>query len=253
MRKTDLLIPELNITGLLEKYPANVRLTKSQIDNIELLNVDSTALFGEGVHIGSNVFIEENVMVGNYSSIGDSTIIKHDSVIDSDVQIGSRVRIGIGCLVLDGASVCVGDVRSGSSDARLIEEYSSIGPGVRLHDEVEIGNMAIIPTQRTIANVGYFGFKNRVVTIYGSLEGPKFSIGCQIGVDFKRIRSQISGSIYTEPESANTYLPYLGVFNSVGRTVQNEFEKEIKLVEEIQSIRAEFQLDKSREESVDQD
>jgi UDP-3-O-[3-hydroxymyristoyl] glucosamine N-acyltransferase len=111
----------------------------------ETAKVASTADIRTGVSIG------EDSVVGEYATVGT-----HSVVLDG-VTIGEGVRIGPRGLILDNAVVCRNPVYRTSSDSRKIEDHVSVGPGVLLHDEVELGYRAIIPTQRTIMSLGNFG------------------------------------------------------------------------------------------------
>lgn len=204
--------------------------------------IGDRTVIGEDTQIGKKAKIGEGVIIGDKVRIAEECDIQANTVIMPNVVIGKEVCIGEGVLIMAKAQICPNSVESESSNARLILDNASIGPEVKLDDEVEIGVDAIIPTQQTIANIGKFGAKNRVVTIYGSEYGPRYSIGCQIGEDFRAIKMRILSSKDTMPESAATYHPYLGVFEEIGSIVQHAYEKEDKLIDEIQSLRFDHEL-----------
>lgn len=193
--------------------------------------------------IGRNSSIASGVTVGSGGSIGNSCRIHREAVIAqgcdirNGVIIGARVRIGRNVLLLNGAKVCPNDVRSRSSDARKLLDFVTIGKSVLLHDEVEIGEGAVIPTQRTIACIGNLGSKNRIVTIYGSDLGPRYSVGCQIGVDYDQLSGNVGAHSYTTAQSADTYAPFLPVFQEVGLIVQRAYDGESALVAEMLAMR----------------
>lgn len=215
------------------------------------LEVAPSASIGKPVVIEPGVRIDRGVRVGNFVYLGAGTIlqayanIEPHSCLKSNVTVGRGVTIGERVLILDGAQVCVGKVRAHSSDARKIGRDSTIGPEVVLHDEVELNSGAIVPSQRTIVSLGNFGAKNRVVTIYGSEEGPLYSIGCQIGVHYGQIKEHVIANTHTTAESASTYAPYLGVFNEIGRVVQDAFDQELSHVYEMKDMRVSLGLPKS--------
>jgi UDP-3-O-[3-hydroxymyristoyl] glucosamine N-acyltransferase len=198
---------------------------------------------GVGSYIGDGAVIDENVTVGEQSSIFAEAQIGYGSRIGNDVLIGHGTRIKDRALILDGARICPNTVKSGSRDAKTLLDGVTIGEGVLLHDEVELGVGAIIPSQRTIAFLGSFGAKNRVVTIYGSDKGPRYSVGCQIGVGLKTLRDRVAKATYSTAESAGTYEPFLGIFHKVGDTVQTAYDKEARQVEDMKNLRRIYRLD----------
>lgn len=113
----------------------------------------------------------------------------------------------------------------------------AVGPRVLLPDEVELGNDAMVPTQGTIVAIGHFGSKGRIVTIYGSDEGPRFSIGCQAGKTFREIKHNVTHNTHTTRASANSYRRFLPVFSKIGRVVQKAYDREGGLIEELRSQR----------------
>lgn len=227
--------------------------------------VSSTArISGESVQIGRNsyigdgAYIEDHVTVGDYVAIGPEVQIFDHTTIGDDVRIGkgtliggrtyigtkavigAGTNVGRGALILEGAKVCPDAVLSGSSDARTLQMNVSIGPGVFLHNEVELGGGAVVPTQRTIASLGNLGAKNRVITIYGSDAGPLVSLGCQIGETLDVIRARVGAQTNSSAASAATYQPYLPIIEQIGLVVQRAYEIEAGLVGEIQVMRKEL-------------
>lgn len=183
------------------------------------------------IHTGAK--IREGVLVGDESRVGSYSTITGPSYIGNNVTVGPEVTIDSGAVIFNGAQVCPNKVKSVSSDGRSLAGSVTVGPHVLLHDEVELGFRAIVPTQRTIASLGNLGSKNRVITIYGSDAGPRYSIGCQIGEPFSSIKSNVEKAKHTSPGSAGTYAPYLSVMNEIGTIVQNAYDAESKLVSEL--------------------
>ncbi len=208
------------------------------IDSSFYLRIADTAEVGSHCIIGRGVDVAHGVQVGDDVLIGPDTHIGPRSIIGDKVRIGPDVGIEADVFIMHEAQVCPNPVYSKSTNARTIQAGSTIGPRVLLHDEVELGPQAIIPSQRTIASIGNLGSKNRVVTIYGAMDGPLYSVGCQIGITFAVLRERVFDSTATSPESAATYAPYLGVFSDVGRVVQDAYDSEESLIEEILGMRA---------------
>ncbi len=200
-------------------------------------SIHETAHIGVGTQVYEGAIVCADVTIGASCYIGGSSTICGGSWIGNSVHVGPNVLIGDYALIQGFARICPDRVSSGSSDARRLLAGATIGEGVLLHNEVELGLHATIPSQRTIASLGNFGTKNRVVTIYGSNEGPRFSIGCQVGVTWETIRSNIRLSEHTQPESAATYEPFLPVFKQVAAVVQKAYDRESNHVAELQAMR----------------
>lgn len=207
--------------------------------------ISPEAKIGSGVLIKKGATIDHGTRIGNYvkigafATIGVDSSIGHGSIIERGVLIGSKVAIGELALLMENAQVCPNSVHTNSSDARTLQRHVSVGPNVLLHDEVELGPYAIIPSQRTIAHIGSLGSKNRVVTIYGSDEGPRYSIGCQIGESLDVIKDHINKHLHTSDDSAATYRPFIGIFDEIGTAVQTAYDKAAPLVAEIKDMRLE--------------
>jgi acetyltransferase-like isoleucine patch superfamily enzyme len=216
----------------------DIMIAPDQCTISKLANVDPTSLC-----VGERSIIEEAAFVGIDVTLGEDVIIRQgsqvcfESFIGDRVLVGPRVRIGHRALIMDDAQICPGDVTKHSTDARKIGAFATIGPGVLLHDEVELGENAIVPTQRTIVSLGNFGAKNRVVTIYGSDTGPLYSVGCQMGIQYSALVGRVGNATVTTEESASTYSPFLHVFNEIGRVVQQAYDAEANLVAELKATR----------------
>ncbi len=192
--------------------------------------------------------IMKGASVGPNSSVGAMSVVNSAAELSWDVHVLERVTVGAGVVVghatlfMHGAKICPDYVNRHSSDARKVSPMSTIGLGVDLHNEVELGPGAIVPSQRTIMHIGHFGSKNRVVTIYGSELGPRFSIGCQVGVDLDTIRDRVANNSVSSPSSAGTYTPYLPMFDAVGRQVQDAYNQERDTIEYLMEYRQKLGL-----------
>lgn len=195
--------------------------------------------FGEFVEVQNGALIEEGVRLGGEVSVGAGSTIGCGGFLDANVVVGPNVTIRHNSLIMAGAKVCPDKVKSKSSNARELGGDVIVGPGVKLHNEVELGYGAIVPTQRTIAHIGSFGDKNRIVTIYGSDDGPLFSVGCQMGIDYDTFKDRVGSHEDTEADSANTYDPYLDIFNKIGHVVQTAYDGETALIEDLKAMHRE--------------
>ncbi len=218
----------------------SAHIAPTAVYNPETVKIGEGARVHTGAFLHDNVFLDRNVEIGERTEIGSNCSIRRGSVIGHDVLMGPGVIMAPEALIMENAQICINAVVKHSSNARQFLNGVSIGPNVLLHDEVELGFSAIVPSQRTIAHLGHLGSKNRVVTIYGSDDGPRYSIGCQIGIDFSTVKERVANGTATQIGSANTYTPFLGAFAEIGSAVQAAYEKETWLVEEIKATRAEL-------------
>lgn len=200
--------------------------------------VDVTARLSPDVVVGEQASIRQGVTLGYGTHVGARTCIGRDSSIGAGVEIGPDVRIGESVLVMEGALICPNEVESNSTDARTLQDKVVIGRGVLLHDEVELGNGAIVPNQRTIACLGHLGGKGRMLTVYGSDTGPRYSVGCRLGINYDALVQSVEENISTTPESAQTYVPYLGILDQIGTVVQAAYNSSGAAVAELKSLRA---------------
>lgn len=185
---------------------------------------------------------ESILKIDETAQISPRASIAAPGVIEACVMVGPGVHIAPGVLLMEDSVICPNDVQSVSSNGRIIEGNVSVGPDVLLHDEIELGYGAIIPTQDSIAHIGSFGDKNRVITVYGSDLGPRYSLGCHVGVGFGRLKEQIRRAYHTSNDSAASYKPYLGVFDHMGSIVQRAYEVDRNLVTEIEEQRDAYGL-----------
>jgi UDP-3-O-[3-hydroxymyristoyl] glucosamine N-acyltransferase len=206
--------------------------------------ISPTAKVAESAIVRPNVCIEDGARVSDGVVLGDGTYIAERAEVgrcthtEAGVIIGAGACIREGGLILAGAQVCPNPVEHpASTDARKLLERATIGQGVLLHDEVELSWDAIIPTQETIVMLGNLGFKRRVVTIYASDYGPRYSIGCQMGVSLATIKKRVGHNSATTAKSAGTYAPYLGIFGDIGNVVQKAYDRETRLVDELKDQR----------------
>jgi serine acetyltransferase len=194
-------------------------------------SVDHETAMGMGqVRVFDDSQIDHDVTIGDFSLVG------------SGVRIGPGVKIGSSVLILDDVQVCPNDVMLRSTDARHIGNSSIIGPGVVLDDEVELGSGAIVPTDATLKTIGKFGEKRRTITIYGSQSGPKISLGCNIGSTLKELLPHFASpnDHHSNNTSAETYRPFIDIFQDISRIVQKAFDKENALVDELISAHSEL-------------
>jgi len=195
-----------------------------------------------GVQIGRDVKLGHAVNIAKGCHIGRGTSIESNSELEENVFVGPNVTIWGGALLMEGARICPNKVRSVSRNGRELGNDVSVGPGVVLPDEVELGANAIVPSQRTVAHIGALGAKNRVITIYGTDNGPLVSVGCQIGITTDRLRSRVAGHVNSTEDSAMTYAPYLDILDQIGLVVQGAYDRESALIGEIKDQRSELGL-----------
>lgn len=185
-------------------------------------SIGDLSFFGAGVVLGDGVMIGGDVTVGAYS------------VLERNVRISDGFNIQYAAYFSDGSSVDPKDPSyKGHSYMREIQDGVIVGPKVALPSDVQLGTNAVIPTQDSIVQVGRYGESQRMVTIYGSDGGPLYSVACQSGIDMPKLRTRIIGNEGTSPESAAGYRPHIPLFEELGVVVQQVFEREANLVEEL--------------------
>mgnify|MGYP003596554046 CR=1 FL=1 len=202
----------------------------------------STFVHPEAV-VHPDAMVGADCMLDNGVKIEAGADLYKKVVVGSGVTIGNDVLVGNEVLIMDGASVCAGPLTERhSSDARKICSGTTIGRDVTLHGEAELGTFAIIPSQSAIAHLGNLGAKKRVVTIYGSELGPRYSIGCQIGVDIDTVEARVDSRASTKAASAETYRPFLPIFRSIGDVVQDAYNQQQDYIDELMELRKLFGL-----------
>jgi NDP-sugar pyrophosphorylase family protein len=203
----------------------------------------NTLQMGPGASLAHGVYIGKRVTLGAGTVVEQDVHIDNDTYTQSGVYIGQGVEIYGNALILRGAMICQNNVYTHSSNARQIYAGAIIGPNVQLHDEVELGEDAIIPTQQTIAHFGFLGDKYRVITMYGSDEGPRYSIGCRIGFLYPDIKDHIVNALGTDSKSAAQYVPFLGSLESIGIALQHAYMAESPRIDELKAMHKELVLD----------
>lgn len=201
-------------------------------------HISDGARIGSGVVIGKRAIISYGVSIGRNSVIREGVQLNNGVTIGENVTVGPRVKIGRGSLIKSDAKICPNDVRSVSTHGRILRQNVIVGPGVLLHDDIELGDDAIVPSQETVMSLGVFGRKNRVITTYGSDEGPMFSVGCMLGVDFDTFYAHVNGSIRTTQEGASKYKPFMDFFEFSGQVVQRMYEAETAAIDQLRAEHA---------------
>ena len=143
-----------------------------------------------------------------------------------------------GVYFADGSRVEALSGQRNHTHLRTIKDNVTIGPGIVLPSEVQLGSYAIIPTLDSIAQIGRFGESRRMVTVYGSEDGPLYGVGCQFGIDGQEFRGRILDNRGTSEESAADYGNHFGEIESLGTKVQQAYEREGNLVNELLDQRA---------------
>lgn len=176
------------------------------------------------VHLGDGVTVAEDVRVGEGTWLGRG------------VTIGAHTDIGYSNYFADGSSLPEGPAFKSHPYMRTTFNDVIIGPNVQLPAEVQLGYLAIIPTSKSVGQIGRFGYHKRMVTAYGSSYGPLFGVGCQYGIRENEFRARISDATGTEPESASDYHRNFSKIQRLGQAVQKAYDKETALIEELRGI-----------------
>jgi UDP-3-O-[3-hydroxymyristoyl] glucosamine N-acyltransferase len=186
--------------------------------------ISSNAEFRGKTYLGPDVQIDDQTSIGSGVAIGDKNrigsrtrlaklVVLEDSVfLDHDVTIFQAAHIGKLATISDGVI---------------------IGPNVTIPPQTQLGSDSIIPTSHSLVTLSSFGTSNRTVTIHGSDDGPRFSIGCQYSIDWERTEGRISEHTETTTESAEHYQAYLPVFKAIGEQVQRFYDMEGEAIQRL--------------------
>lgn len=197
----------------------------------------------DGMHISDLAGFAGLLAMGHQVTIGDRVYVEADCTIEDDVVIEKGARVGRNSRLERGVAlgekvVVLRDSTVGqNSDIRT---QVIIGRGVSVPPEAQIGAGMIVPSQETIVTLGRFGTSQRVVTIHGSDEGPRFSIGCQFSVSEAVITDRIMAGTETSEQSARHYREYVPEFSAIGARVQRFYERETQYIEDLRELAAEL-------------
>ncbi len=206
-----------------------ISIAESEVGNMSVF-LDNSQISLSAEFRGEPITIGENIRINR------DAVIELGAVIGNQVLIESGVYLGTGVRLFDGAILnhhsYVGEQSVIGLSATLMPEVI-IGSEVSIPHEAQIGEYEVIPSTDTIVCLGRFGTSNRIVTIHGSDNGPRFSIGCQNSVAWETIRDRILHNVETKPESAAHYRTYMPVFKEIGKTVQSKYDRLSRLVDEL--------------------
>ncbi|HSX44506.1 MAG TPA: hypothetical protein VLF39_00125 [Candidatus Saccharimonadales bacterium] len=227
------IVPERINSWVLDEYRKNGEMAAG---------IDPTAMFNYQVEkigavreIGARCTIGAAVILGDGVELGEEVHIGDHTVLDKRVIVTDEFSFDQGMVYFD-EDASVDPVENGRRPhpfARRIQENIIVGPHVALPSEVQLGSDAIIPTQATIRQIGRFGTSKRMVTLYGSDEGPMASVACQSGIDLDTLRHRIVNSVDTDPKSAKDYKLHWREINSGANQVQRAYDRESQLVDEL--------------------
>lgn len=206
--------------------------SETTISNDAILGVIKK--IGKGCTIGSQVILKDGVFLGSNVWLDSQTILERGVRITKGFVIGHRAYFA------ENASVeRLGPVPVQHTYRRTLHENVTIGPNVTLPSEVQLGVYAVVPTTESVGQIGRFGTKKRMVTAYGSPEGPLYGVGCQYGISANIFRARISNSTGTSNESALDYFKHFEEIEALGMKVQTAYDLETALVEELLAQRHE--------------
>ncbi|CAN5462427.1 hypothetical protein BH10PAT3_BH10PAT3_6210 [soil metagenome] len=205
----------------------------------------------EQIGISDSAQFDTPVKIHLVKKVGGGTVIHAGTTLEAGVKLGDEVTIGrssyLSRCVRIGSVAFIGERNFFAPRSGLRHDYSyrshvymrqtrddvTVGPGVILPSEAQIGSSAIIPTRGCIQQIGRFGTSQRMVTIYGGMEGPLYSVGCQFGIDGATFIDRVTNVTDTKPESAQDYAKHMSAIQALGVQVQRVYEREDNLVEEL--------------------
>lgn len=191
-------------------------------------------------NIGAGTTIGAGVRLGREVSLGRDVKIWGQTILGRGVKITNNFSLGIKSYIANGASVDQRRSRVQKHEyLRITEGNITIGQGVALPDEVQLGSNAIIPTNDTIGQIGRFGTTKRMLTAYGSDDEPLVSVGCQYGITIADLKGRVSNHTGTSEASAADYARHMPEIEALGLQVQAAYEREGNLIEELVAQRDE--------------
>lgn len=238
------------VSEFIQKYPDNINYLLKK----ELLNPNhSESAIDRDVRIDDEVRIGHVRKIGKNSIIGFATAIEDDVVLGDHVEVGPNSVIRKGTYLSDDFSIPYGraffDHNSGVEPSihltrhtflRTVHENISVGAGVILPSEVQLGEGAVIPVQNSIQQIGRFGDSQRMVTAYGSPEGPLYSVGCQYGISINTFRMRAKTNTETSAASAGDYLNNMSYIEEAGQFAQKAYEQNSNAVSDLLAHRSNY-------------
>ena len=184
--------------------------------------------------MGAHMTGKDGVMYGRNVRIGASAEIGVNTTIRSEARIGQGASIGGFGFIGRGVTI-PGLVRRRHTYHDEIRDNAVIGHGVTLPAEYQLGNDAVIPNSNCITSVGRLGSTQRMVTVYGSDEGPLYGVGCQFGIAEDVFHARVTSSTETHSDSAADYARYWSVLTAAGLMVQRAYELAHTQVEDLRA------------------
>ncbi len=203
------------------------------------LQIDPTAEFDAASQIamvrkvGAKSLVGYLTSLNNGVSIGANVRIGDQSVLAENVDTGSNVEIGGGVYFARESAIAPPTRPNSSSIIRKIRDRSAIGAGVILPGEVQIGEAAIVPSQATIDQIEVVGDETHTITVYGSDLEPLYSLADSFGVNFDRLKREISSATGDPTSHASN----LSAIEAAGARVQSAYERHIDLADELNKAR----------------
>lgn len=197
---------------------------------------DPTCRLGLIKHIGAGSVLRAQVEVYNGAEIGQDTWVGKRVVIGENTYLGDRTDVGANSYIAQSARIADIDAerlslieRSGL-DPRTLEKGAIIGPQVVLPSEVQLAPYAVVPTSDSILQLGPFGTRHRMVTVYGSDRRPLYSVGCQFGISLERLLERANKATDTTQASGADYLDNQHRLRDAGQQVQDAYMGSLPLV-----------------------
>ncbi len=189
--------------------------------------IGSVKRIGSNCLIGDGVIIDDGVEIGERITIGDKTVLENGVTLTDELDVGAQV------FFCAGSSIDSMQRERTHHYLRSIHDRTIIGPRVVLPSEVQIGPYAVVPTTKSIAQIGPFGESKRMVTVNGSDDGPQYNVGCQKGISYETFKERICSSEETTETSAADYKKNLKRIARLAEKVQRAYSKEPALVSEL--------------------
>jgi hypothetical protein len=171
--------------------------------------VVGAAIFGDRARLGERSYVGDGAHIGPYAWVGENSIVLAGAHIGSLAIIGSGTVVGENVVLPNGAYV---------------------GPDV------------VVPSSETVMILGEFGPSRLIMTVYGSNDGPRCSLGQHTGESLQMMADRITHRVEVAGADAQVVERYLGVIPLIGFAVQGYYDAQRDTVnalfEEAAAIRA---------------
>lgn len=123
----------LSLSQAKEKYPKASVISGIGVPSLRMITMAKASAAG----FGFTTLVHPNVMMSKWNEIGAGTVICAGNILTTNIKLGKHVQINLDCTI--GHDV-------------VVDDYSTISPGVHISGYVHIGKRVYIGTGAVIIN-----------------------------------------------------------------------------------------------------